>query len=57
VDWNKAEQYLKDCEAAYTEIGRAGMIAMICVISPLRDRFNSGERTQELYEEVMEIKL
>jgi len=57
VDWDKAEQYLKTCESAYAEIGSAGYFALTYVIRPLRDRFNKGERTEELYNEIMDISL
>jgi len=57
MDWKKAEQHLKNCEAAYAEIGSAGFLALNIVIRPLRDRFNAGERTKELYDEIMGISL
>lgn len=57
LNWNEAEHYLQTCEAAYTAIGKAGLFALIYVISPLRERFNSGERTEELYEAIMNISL
>jgi hypothetical protein len=57
LNWELAEEYLKECEAAYAEIGRSGLLALILTIMPLRDRFNKGERTQELYDEIMEIAL
>jgi len=57
MDWNEAEEYLKTCESVYTEIGTAGFFALKYVIRPLRDRFNMGERTQELYDEIMEVSL
>lgn len=57
LDWDKAEQYLKRCEEAYTKIGSAGYFALNFVIKPLRDRFNNGERTVELYDAIMRIAL
>ena len=57
VDWEKAEKHLLNCEAAYAEIGSAGYFALSVVIRPLRDRFNQGERTPELYELIMDIAL
>jgi hypothetical protein len=57
MDWEKAESYLKVCESAYTETGSAGRFALQFTINPLRDRFNKGERTQELFDEIMEISL
>jgi hypothetical protein len=55
MNWEEAEQYLKDIEQRYAEIGSAGYLALIMVIRPLRDRFNKGERSEELFEEIMEL--
>lgn len=57
LDWDKAEQYLKQCEKAYTEIGTCSYFALMMSIRPLRDRFNSGERTEALYNDIMGIAL
>ena len=56
-DWKAAEEHLVTCEKAYAGIGSAGYFALTAVIRPLRDRFNSGERTAELYDEIMGISL
>lgn len=55
LDWDKAEAWLKEIEKMYTEIGTSGYFALNLVIRPLRDRFNKGERTTELYDEIMEL--
>ncbi len=55
MDWEKAERHLTLCEKAYAGIGSQGYFALIHVIRPLRDRFNLGERSQELYDEIMGI--
>jgi hypothetical protein len=57
MDWYKAEEYLKTCEAAYAETGTAGAFALNVVIRPLRDRFNKNERSEDLYREIMGISL
>jgi hypothetical protein len=57
IDWKEAENYLALCERTYTAIGSAGYIALTYVVRPLRDRLNSGERTQTLYDEIMAIAL
>lgn len=57
LDWDKAEQYLKECEAVYAEIGTPGYFVLNYSLRPLRDRFNKGERTVRLFDEIMEIKL
>lgn len=57
IDWAATEEYLKECEQAYAECGRAGAFVVLTQIMPVRDRFNKGERTQELHDEIREIKL
>ncbi len=56
-EFKKAIDYLEKCEKVYTQIGSAGYWALTFTIRPLRDRLNSGERTEELYKEIMEISL
>ena len=56
LDWDKAESWLKEIEQMYTEIGSSGYLALNLTIRPLRDRFNKGERTIELYDEIMELQ-
>ena len=57
VDWKKAEEYLTRCEKAYAAVGSPGYFALSMVIRPLRDRFNRGERSRELHDEIMAISL
>lgn len=54
--WKEAEEKLKFTEAAYAEIGRAGMPALLMVILPLRERFNSGERTDDLLQAINDLE-
>lgn len=49
--WKEAEEKLKYIEAAYAKIGWAGM-PVFMMISLLRERFNRGERTDELWDEI-----
>lgn len=53
MNWKKAEEYLNEIESIYASIGSIGYFALIHVIRSLRDRFNSGERSEELYNEIM----
>lgn len=57
LDWKQAQEHLELAEKAYSEIGSSGYFALSFTIRPLRDRFNNRERTQELYDEIMEISL
>ena len=51
--WVKAYAYLKDCIVAYTEIGWTGRFALDGILLPLKKRYDNGERTKELYNEIM----
>lgn len=51
--WEKAYIYLKDCIVANTEIGWAGRFALDGVLLPLKKRYDNGERTVELYNDIM----
>ena len=57
MDWDKAEEHLKTCESVYAEVGSNAYWFMSYIIRPLRDRFNKGEQTQDLYDEIMSISL
>lgn len=57
MDWQKAEEHLKTCERVYREIGISGSFALTLVINPVRVRFNNGERSQELFDEILGIAL
>lgn len=54
--WDKAEERLSFIEQAYTEIGSPGYMALNHVIRPLRDRLNAGERSEDLYDEIMALE-
>lgn len=60
LDWAKAKKHLETVERNYNElIGVPGVnvsLAIDFVIQPIRARFNRGERTQELYMEIMELE-
>lgn len=55
--WKEAEDHLSAAEDSYTAIGIAGSFALAHVIGPLRARFNSGERTDELHAMIMDIDI
>lgn len=57
MNWAKTEEHLIECEQAYAECGSVGGFALVTVINPVRDRFNSGERTRELHDEIWGIAL
>lgn len=57
VDWAQVEAHLKDAEEIYGQPDIYGQFAIRFVISPLRKRFDAGERTEELAKEIEEINL
>ena len=56
MDWIKAEKYLKKITEIYSNTGWSGHFALMLTIYPLKKRFDNGERTQELYDEIMGLE-
>ena len=57
VDWNKAEKHLSACENACSVLDSAGYLILNYVVYPLRDRFTKGERTKDLWREIMQTQI
>lgn len=55
LDWEKAEGHLRFMMDLYRGIGWTGMFGLQLGLRPLEDRLLSGERTQELYDEIMAL--
>jgi hypothetical protein len=59
-EWEKAKKHTETILEYYKElIGVPGVnttIAITFVFEPLLRRYNSGERTQELYDEMMSVE-
>jgi hypothetical protein len=55
-DWSIAKIHLQQLRALYVEIGTAGLFGLTYVLNPLFVRLKTGERTQELYDKIMETK-
>lgn len=53
AEWDKAYAYLQETRMNYTEIGEVGLFALTLFINPLLVRYSKGERTDELYDEIM----
>ena len=53
MDWDKAEEYIRELKEGYEEVGVIGHFGLY-FINGLIDRLDKGERTQELYDEIME---
>ena len=56
MDWEKAEKYLSQMKQGYASIGPSGNFGLMMVIIPLENRFASGERSEELYQEIMSLE-
>lgn len=56
MDWTKAENWLNEVTGIYVDIGKGGLFALEFSIKPLRLRFQSGERTQTLYDFIMSLE-
>lgn len=58
-DWKEAEEKLERLERSIKETAQmpgANMFFIGGVVSTLRGRFDKGERTESLYNEIMEMK-
>lgn len=56
LDWTKAENWLKEIRQIYTDIGVSGLLGLQFSINPLLIRFEKGERTQKLFDEIMSLE-
>lgn len=56
MDWERAEAWLNQMIAAYAALGPAGSFGLYLTLLPLKRRFDTGERTQALYDEIMECQ-
>lgn len=55
LNWEEAKNHLYLMKGMYEEIGPAGSFGLMFMV-PMIKRFESGERTKELYDEIMEIE-
>lgn len=55
LNWQKAEEHLYEMKKAYEEIGWTGSFALSLTINPLVKRFENGEQTLSLFDEIMSI--
>lgn len=56
-EWKKAKEWLDEVRQAYFDVGAAGLFGLRLSIDPLLVRYERGERTDELYDEIMELEL
>lgn len=55
LNWAEAEKHLNVMVEAYEEIP-TGIFALRISIYPIKNRFKQGERTKELYDDIMAIR-
>lgn len=55
-DWDRAINYLNSLIAEYTAIGPTGLFGLNLVLLPLKNRYDKGERTRELYDAILECE-
>ena len=53
LNWEKAINYLNTLIDAYSSIGWCGLFGL-GTLTELKRRYENGERTEELYKEIME---
>lgn len=56
MNWEEAEKWLYEIQSMYQQIGFVGVFALGATINPLVKRYESGERTQELHDEIMALE-
>lgn len=56
MDWAHAEEYLKEMKKAYEEAGPSGSLALNLFLKPIYARFEIGERTEDLYNDILSIQ-
>lgn len=60
MDWEKAKEHFDAVRKQYQDLeGTPGVnttVALRAVFDPLARRYNNGERTQELFEEMSAVK-
>ena len=54
--WKEAIDHLNTYIIEYAAIGSAGQFGLYGVLIPLKKRYEGGERTRELYDEMMEVE-
>lgn len=55
-DWDKAISHLNATIAECVAIGMPGRFALQLTLIPLKKRYDDGERTQKLYDEIVECE-
>jgi hypothetical protein len=54
--WEAVENYLNAMIAEYVAIGQFGVLGLQVTLLPLKKRLDAGERSEELYNEIMDCE-
>ena len=54
--WLPAVNHLNMMIAEYADVGASGYIGLYAILLPLKRRYDGGERTPELYDEIMQCE-
>lgn len=55
MNWEQAEEYLDILIKAFAKIGCQGCVALNGTLRSLKRRYDSGERSKELYEKMVKL--
>jgi len=55
--WAEAERHLNNCLEAYEMVGQPGLLVLSGVLTPLKRRFDAGERSPDLRMAIMDVSL
>jgi len=53
MDWEKAFNHLQEIGRCYVVVEAPGVFGLTIALNPLLARYERGERTQELYDEML----
>lgn len=56
MDWKRGKAWLNQMIAAYAALGPAGSFGLYLTLLPLKRRFDAGEGTQALYDQIMKCQ-
>lgn len=56
MDWTKAEERIRMYQKMYEGIGPSGVLGLVVTINPLVERFEKGERTEDLYKAINAVE-
>jgi len=57
IDWEQAQKHLEEVAKAYRQLSYASAWFVMRQLEQLKRRFNTGERSETLYEEIMSFEL